>query len=88
MNTKEPGFRGTQEISTGTTVRVVCFKPQIWPENQYDSDRAERFLIECYIGKMGNVVDIDDREMPYRVKFDMKVPMEEMRFFAEEVEAV
>lgn len=77
-------------FSTGTAVRVVDFKSQYWMDSEFDDRRAEQALMTWYLGKVGTVTHVDGWRMPIRVEFgvDVRVPIREMRFHAEEVEAV
>lgn len=77
-------------LETGTTVRVVDFTPQYWTVQDDDCYIAERTLLECYIGKVGKVVKVDGWKMPYLVEFadNVRVPIDRMRFHADEVEDV
>lgn len=77
-------------VETGTAVRVVRFVPQRWEGEAAACLRYERALLDNYVGKVGLVVHVDGKDMPYRVGFgeDANVPVAEMRFYAEEVDEV
>ena len=78
-------------FKTGTAMRVVDFTPQYWSVEDEDQgcDRSERTLLGCYLGKIGYVRNIYNSHMPILLKFEQeaKVPISEMRFHENEVEA-
>lgn len=83
------GFVGTEQaVETGTVMRVVQVRAQAWGAEHDDERRDETVLVSNYLGKLGTVVDVDDRDMPYRLSFSdgSRVPIREMRFHADEVE--
>ena len=75
---------------TGTAARVVGFTSQEWGLGSGDLAVAERHLLSSYVGKIGRVVSVDSGDMPYRVAFSLtaRVVLSDMRFYAEEVDAV
>ena len=79
-----------EEVVTGTVMRVVEFRPQRWRGDEEKERRDEAVLLSCYLGKVGTVSNLDDRDMPYVLYFSdgCRVPISSMRFHAEEVEAV
>jgi hypothetical protein len=73
-------------VRTGTSVRVVDFVGQTHSLDKFDA-AAERSLLSNYLGKVGTVVQVDGMDMPFRVAFSTSqgVPMDEMRFYPDEL---
>ena len=74
----------------GGVVRVVEFIPQYWKVGEAGYENDERTLLNCYLGKVGRIIQIDQMQLPVIVEFSdsVKVPLQSMRFYRDEIEEV